>query len=147
MDKARAAKVTAAVYVTAGVLWLALTGTCTWNYARMPSNGWEGLWPVGLWFVSIGVLPLAIGLRSFVPERVVGGALSLAGVPWLAFGVKWLVAAFIQPGTAASGGALAFLALLWGIFQAPGAWMLLAGVKMLRSKRNTPRSEPGPPVA
>ena len=54
----------AAVYTLCGALWLSLSGACTWNVA---ANGgsYGGLWVIGLWFMSIGLLPLVVGLQTF----------------------------------------------------------------------------------
>ena len=146
MAKGRDGKLGAAVLTTVGLLWLTLTGLCTWSFAK-DSGPYGGAWPIGLWFMSIGVLPLALGLRSFLPERVLGGALSLAGAAWLAYGVQWLVAGLTQSGGSSSGGDLPVIIVLWLVFQAPGAWMLGAGLRMLRARPTAPSSGSDPPPA
>lgn len=132
MDDARAAKVRATVYIVTGLLWLTLTGTCTWGVAR---GGYlSGMWPIGLWFMSPGVAPLALGLRSFVPPRVLGSALLGLGSVWIAFGLQWVIPVLLQPDTRDNPGSWIFLGAIWLIFEAPAAAMAWAGLKIFRSK-------------
>ncbi len=146
MAKGSDGRLGAAVATTVGVLWLTLTGLCTWSFAK-DSGPYGGAWPIGLWFTSVGVLPLALGLRSFLPARVLGGALSLAGAARLALGMKWLVDGLTRPGGISGGGDLPVQFVLWVVFQAPGAWMFGAGVQMLRAKPSAPSPGAEPPSA
>ncbi len=131
MDEARAAKVRATVYIVTGLLWLSLTGTCTWDVSRGGEFG--SMWPMGLMFMSPGVAPLALGLRSFAPPRVLGAALIGLGAAWIAFGVKLFIPALLQPGVLSNPG-LILLVFFWAIFQAPGAAMGWSGLKIFRTK-------------
>ncbi len=130
MSEARDAKIRAAVYTLCGALWLSLSGACTWNVA---ANGgsYGGLWVIGLWFMSIGLLPLVVGLQTFLPAKVLGWVLCMAGGAWLAFGAEWLAKALLSPG-GMQGESLVLLMTLWVIFEAPGGAMLLGGVSTLR---------------
>jgi hypothetical protein len=134
MSEDRAAKVRASVFVLAGVLWVSLTGLCTWNYAQGPAGGWEKLWPIGLWITSAGMAPLTLGLQTLVPGRMLGSALILLGAAWMAYGVSWLIPALKEPGVFENAENLSFLAVLWLVFQAPGALMVIAGVGIFRSR-------------
>ena len=125
-----------ALLTAVGGLWVALTGACTLNFSQAGEFG--ALWPIGLWFTSVGVLPLALGLRGFLPPKVLGWALSVAGAGWLASGAIWLAVTTVAGLKLRGAGGELFLALIpWVIFQAPGAFMLWGGVAMLRSARTT----------
>jgi hypothetical protein len=136
VDSERDVKIRAAVYATFGGLWLALTGACTWGIAKDGEN-LSGLWHIGLWFMSAGVLPLVIGLRSFLPRRMLGSGLSAVAAVWLGWGLK-LLADIVLDAVKSSGGVngyeLAGVAMFWLIYQAPGAAMLWGGIAILKAK-------------
>lgn len=136
MGEAREAKIRAAVYATFGALWLTLTGACTWAFASDGEN-FRSLWVLGLWFMSAGVLPLAVGLQSFLPQRVLGWALCVLGAAWLGFGLKLLVDLVLDAiKTRGGNGALLVAAvLMWLAFLAPGIAMLWGGVATLKTNR------------
>ncbi len=138
MAKDRDQIIRASVYTTVGALWLALTGTCTINFARTGEQ-FAGMWPVGLWFMSIGVLPLVVGLRTLLPARPLGWGLGAVAAAWLLFGVKWLADSVMDAARhGGNGGDMAFIILLWVVFQAPGASMLWGAVAILRDARPRP---------
>ena len=68
--------------MTLGVLWVALTGLCTWTglAARDPlSNALFGFF--GPPITSIGLMPIALGLElSFPPRRAGGFVMTLAAL-------------------------------------------------------------------
>jgi hypothetical protein len=135
VGEARDAKIRAAVYATFGALWLALTGACTWTFASDGEN-FRGFWVMGLWFMSAGILPLAIGLQSFLSRRVLGWALCVLGTAWLGLGLKLLadlVLDAIKNGVG-NGALLAAATLMWLVFLAPGVAMLWCGVATLKAK-------------
>ncbi len=128
-------KLGSALLIAIGGLWLALTGLCTQSFSGEHQYG--TLWPIGLWFMCIGVLPLAIGLRAFVPPRGLGWTLGVAGAAWLICGVLWVAGALINEArsSAVDVNAVTFAFVVWAIYQAPGAGMLLGGVSILRGAR------------
>ena len=141
MPEAAETKIAGVFLITVGGLWLALTGLCTVGVSS--DHMFAGVWPLGLWFMSFGVVPLAFGLRSLIPLRVLGWGLSLAGGAWLACGVLLAAPSVVSAAHGGGDGVFAGVAVvMWLIFQAPGAGMLWAGVANLRVARGTaaPRS-------
>lgn len=127
-----------ALLVAAGALWLTLTGLCTSNFAKEEEFG--GLWPIGLWLMSLGAPLLALGLRSFLPARTVGLGLCVAAAAWLVWGVVWFGGILIEA-TAHGRFEVAYVAIvisLWLVFQTPGALMLWWGLSILRGSRKAP---------
>lgn len=57
----RQARVGAWIWLTAGILYVGLTGLCTLNVYMSPEN--YGLWVIGLLIVAPGLLPIWIGWR------------------------------------------------------------------------------------
>ena len=134
MSEARDAKIRAAIYVTFGALWIALCGACAWNIADT-AGPYRGFWPFGLWFTSLGVPLLAIGLRSFMPRRVLGWGLCAIGAAWLGLGLKFLADFVLDAAkNGVYGAGVAIFLVLWLIFQVPGAAMLWGGVAILKAK-------------
>ena len=130
MADERAAKTWAAASLAAGVIWITLTGGCTWAVSTDHYMG--GVWPLGLWFVSWGIPPLAIGLRPFAPARRVDRALWFMGIAWLVVGAVAFAVFIVNSGVGPE--TLGMGVLVWPILLLPGFVMLSVGRSGLRSK-------------
>ena len=127
------AKLGAAFVAVLGALWLCLTGLCTWSLGN-GGDEFSSAWPIGLFFMTPGLVLLALGLRSLVPSRVLAAILILPGVTWLLVGLSMIIPALSRSDSVRDNSDLGVGVLIWLIFQLPGALMVWAGLRRLKPK-------------
>ena len=126
------AKLGAAFVAVLGALWLTLTGLCTWSLGH--GSELNGMWPIGLFCMAPGLVPLTLGLRSLVPSRVLAAVLIVPGAAWLLIGVSLFIPSLLRPESFRNTGELGLGLAFWLVFQVPGALMVWLGVRRLKSK-------------
>ncbi len=132
MDEDRSMKLGAAFVAVLGALWLTLTGLCTFSLSR--GSEFSGAWPIGLFAMAPGLVLLAVGLKFFVPPRVLAAVLIIPGVAWLLSGVSLVIPTLSRPVPFHSASDLGLGVAVWLVFQLPGALMVWAGLRNLKSK-------------
>jgi hypothetical protein len=133
MAEKRADRTWAVGLIIAGGLWLALSGTCTWNYYRSNTGSWQSLAVIGLWIMLWSVLPIGLGLRALLPSRIVDWGLCLIGAVWV---VGWTIAWFmgVLGDSGANGTDFLVIALMLLVFLAPGLVTVVVGWSGLKPK-------------
>ena len=124
-------------WLVCGVLWLTLTGLCTWNLSH--DGGYDaGFAELGAPIVGVGLLPVALGLERLFDVRAAGRRQLLAGAAWV-LGSGALFGLFVMhDGPPRSLKDIGHYAIAGGLYVLPGLLTIWRGAILVR-RANQPR--------
>jgi hypothetical protein len=129
------------LWLVVGLLWLSLTGACTFNVYR--SDQTYGFWWFGLYIVMAGLIPFFVGLRRVAGPRTAGAVLGLVATIWLVVTLVVVVQSAITSRTPSDlGQAIQLLIAACIILLGPPVAFLLWARSMLTAKRAASDSIP-----